>query len=429
MRRSRSTYRKWLPAVWLLVVFTACARELPEDWRAWIAGHHHRLSSLTDTDNFSDLAFLDELLSGRRILQLGENDHGIAEFNQIKVRLIRYLHEQLGFNVLAFEANFFTCLQIDNRLADLSAETAMSACIPRVWRTDELLGLFSYVKGTRDSHTPMHVVGFDVIPALSLRAQAEYFRGLVQPIDPSYADEVARFDSVTVDRLLAEDFDYVLENEDRMVKAYRALATFFDQGIDDLSRSPTQAREWALAAQAARSMVAFVQQGAADIRDHDSPLASFLRDSAMAENVLFLTDEIFPEERFVLWAHNVHVRNGGEQVAPFYNKSMGQWLVEWRRNDVFTIGLFMASGTALRNDGRVYDIDVPKTGDLESILQSVGYPWHVVDLNGTPRHAGTEWVFTPRVGRRDGTREERFVPAEQYDALLFIDEVNPARRR
>lgn len=149
----------------------------------------------------------------------------------------------------------------------------------------------------------------------------------------------------------------------------------------------------------------------------------------MAENVLFLTDEIFPEERFVLWAHNVHVRNGGERVAPFYEKSMGQWLVEWRRNDVFTLGLFMASGTALRNDGRVYDIEVPKTGDLESILQSVGYPWHLVDLNGTPRHAGTEWVFTPRVGRRDGTREERFVPAEQYDALLFIDEVNPARRR
>lgn len=37
---------------------------------------------------------------------LGEASHGVAESNWAKVRLIKFLHQQLGFDVVAFESSF-----------------------------------------------------------------------------------------------------------------------------------------------------------------------------------------------------------------------------------------------------------------------------------------------------------------------------------
>ena len=330
---------------------------------------------------------------------------------------------------MALESNFFACLQSDTRLADLSVESLLSGCPTGVWHTDEMRDLLSYMIATQASPAPMHLVGFDVITSLGLRPQSRYFRRLLEAADPSFALEAEKFDSVSVDRLLAEDFDYVLENENRMVEGYLALADSFDSGAIRLTLSSEQVREWAIAGQAARSMVGFIRQGAADLRNHDAPDASFLRDSAMAENVQFLADVRFPDEKLVLWAHNSHIRNDGERVEPFHEKSMGQWLVEWRRSDVFTLGLTMGWGTARRNNGALYDVEVPTHGELESILRSVGSSPFVVNLSGILRSPGTEWAFLPQVARRDGTREEHFIPADQFDAILFIDEVTPARRR
>lgn len=56
-------------------------------------------------DTYSDLAFLQPILADKRIVSLGEASHGATEYNSVKVRLIKYLHEKLGYNVIAFESN------------------------------------------------------------------------------------------------------------------------------------------------------------------------------------------------------------------------------------------------------------------------------------------------------------------------------------
>ena len=75
----------------LLASAVGCSREVPESWSDWLVENHYPLRSLSDVEDFSDLTFLDDLLGSRRIVQLGENGQGVAEFNQIRVRLIRYL--------------------------------------------------------------------------------------------------------------------------------------------------------------------------------------------------------------------------------------------------------------------------------------------------------------------------------------------------
>src|SRR5690606_1065578 len=82
--------------------------EVRSAWGEWVRSNYHPIRSLTSGD-FSDLEFLGPLLRGKRVVQLGENGHGVAEFNSVKVRLIKYLHRDLGFDLVAFESGIWDC--------------------------------------------------------------------------------------------------------------------------------------------------------------------------------------------------------------------------------------------------------------------------------------------------------------------------------
>lgn len=60
-----------------------------------------------NNDLVSDLRFLDTLLDQKRIIFIGEADHGDGTAKFAKARLIKYLNEKLGFDVLIFERSFY----------------------------------------------------------------------------------------------------------------------------------------------------------------------------------------------------------------------------------------------------------------------------------------------------------------------------------
>jgi len=74
----------------------------------WLAKSATRIRSLDPSDgDFSDLEPLRAALKGARVVMLGEQSHGDGTTFLAKTRLIRFLHEQMGFNVLAFESGLY----------------------------------------------------------------------------------------------------------------------------------------------------------------------------------------------------------------------------------------------------------------------------------------------------------------------------------
>jgi len=52
-------------------------------------------------------------IGNSRIVVLGEESHGDGATFLAKVRLIKFLHQKMGFDVLAWEAGLFNCQEMD----------------------------------------------------------------------------------------------------------------------------------------------------------------------------------------------------------------------------------------------------------------------------------------------------------------------------
>jgi erythromycin esterase len=150
-----------------------------------------------------------------------------------------------------------------------------------------------------------------------------------------------------------------------------------------------------------------------------------IRDEGMADNLDFLLDTQYPKRKFIVWAHNAHIAREGGPGMP---KMMGAHVGERRKDEVYTIGLYMNRGAARLNDQKIYQIAPAGPGSMEAVLANGGVKYAFIDFSGAKPGAGTDWIFKPVTAREWGTRAARITPANSYDAVIYIDTVTPPAR-
>ena len=374
----------------------------------------------------SDLQFLRALIADRRVVQLGEGGHGVAEFNRVKARLVEFLHRELGFDVLAFEGSPYQCFLADGNAASWPAKTTLFSCPFGVWHTEELLPLFEYIRGTHQGERPLHLAGFDVQPiGWNKKGRPDFLGDALPPGDPATAEEIRRLDREFLDAYSLEAKarrEFFARDGQRFIEGYHRVATLLSDSPDPRA---------SVARQTARSMARFVRRQMAlpDMRAYVE-----IRDEGMADNVDFLLDELYPDRRLIVWAHNFHVRHDNSAIPPVEGvfpgvtvRTMGEWLAERRRDDLYTIGLYAYTGSALNNRGEPYEIEEPAPTTLEGVMHSLGSGVVFVDLSAAERHERTNWMFEEIIARYNGSDEIRLVPRDQYDGLLLVDLATPRK--
>lgn len=397
------------------------------DYAGWIKAHARPIRSLGSTD-FSDLRFLAPLLAQKRIVQLGESSHGVSEYSLAKVRLIRYLHEELGFDVVAFESSLYECNRAQYNIASLTAERLMRSCIFGMWHVTEVLPLFEYLKATQATARPLFLAGVDQQPSagMMLRNRPTFFRALVAVVDTSYASRVYVTDSTYIAQA---NTPQARTDAQRLTLFYDSLAVFLDVNASRIQ--PVFASDpkiVVLARQTARSIAADARRNAAT-----TMVDKFeIRDAAMADNLEFLLTELYPGKKIIVWGHNEHVRykertRSQGETARKRARSMGTFVSERHRSALYTIGFFMYGGSPANNLRVTYPVMRPPSGSLESILRRAPWRYSFVDLSQANRESGNEWMWLPIAAMSSGTYFERLVPREEFDGLFFVETAHPPR--
>ena len=95
--------------------------------------HAVRSINPADTD-FRDLEFLKAEIGPARVVMLDEPSHGEGNVFEAKIRLLRFLREQMGFTTVAFESGFYDLHKAQQALeAGASAQEAIGNSVFPIW--------------------------------------------------------------------------------------------------------------------------------------------------------------------------------------------------------------------------------------------------------------------------------------------------------
>lgn len=424
-------------------------RELPaeaappdEAGLRWLAAHAaplHTVQTPTGVAEDADLARFADIVGDARIVALGESTHGTSEFFQVKHRLLEYLVRVHGFRVFALEDNQLA-VERTNRYVQGGPGTGADALRPLfgVWNREEMLALVEWARTWNAAH-PDRAVRFIGIDMQDHRTPTDSLRAFLSRVEPAY---LPRLDELTGEYRAQRSFSTPHVDDTTRARWHRQAETLWSEVSGRrgewlsraASRADTVQAEWAVQA-------ANLLRQAAGFNVH---LSSPERDSLLAANLDWALALLAPDERVVVWAHDVHVSKGGDPDRSFNRGAqMGAFLRRTHGDDyrVFSLLTYDGAYTAARGlaDYRIAEIEAfpGPPGTMEGILHALPRPagtvgW-IVDLRGAHPDNDGRWLWLPRPIRHIGYASYDYgfsliaVHALEFDGIVFIDHTTASR--
>ena len=382
-----------------------------------------------------DLRWLDPLGS-KTVVGLGEATHGTAEFFDAKHRIFRYLVENHGYRVFAFEADFGESIYINEVVQEGNTTEIESLMNSKMhfwtWKTEEVKDLlewmctYNQVKADEDK---VHYVGVDCQfntyhPGMAREylelAEAPFLvfaDSVLSEVEIAYAENYESFDQ--------ETFDIQLE---RVIALQDSITNNREDIIDATSEKDFLLHERIVEVIRQVSLVNFYRGDTQKLLD--------LRDQFMAQNVSWYLN-YFENSKIAVWAHNYHVSDFESGVVG----TMGNYLRYYYGDQYATVGFMFSQGTftAVTMEGEIFtgldtqtiDTD-PKENSLNMVMSYTDLPAFSIEVNALANYlawynafeAGMEYFF---IGSAyNNSPEDYYVnfDPDLYDYLIYFDQTS-----
>jgi erythromycin esterase len=403
----------------------------------WLREHVFPVRSIDPSDtDFSDLEPIAAALKGVRVLLLGEQTHADGATFDAKARLVKFLHQDAGFGVLAFEANQEIVRIADEALDEGEDVPSIADLLPRTWgETEPVRGLVRYAREVSQSPHPLRFRGFDV-QINSLRSQVpqryqQILKDRISRVAPTLqgGSEIGQVDSALA-LLGSVNWDSIPRDDYEEISA---RVRDFELRVSEVTADDTTMD--------AATLQRFLANIGLGIRFQENmvygPMYPWtaIRDSAMAENLAWLARRAHPETRIVAWGHSGHFAKSltaisdpdGEFLYDEREVPMGEHMVRLMGDQVYSVG-FLAfegeQGQILPDTVALNEIPAPPEGSLDWLLGQLGQPYLFLDLRSVPEG---HWLREELIAR-PSYREWVAIWPDVLDGVFFTREMYPINR-
>ncbi len=370
-------------------------------------------------EDFSDLSPLKEAIGDRQIVILGEPSHGDGTAFQAKSRLVKFLHEKMDFDVLAFETGLY-----DLRLATAQASSfkehlqAAANNLSRPWaKSKQARPALRYYAQTTQTNDPLHLAGID--GALRPPNDSIFTARLKRHLQATgyWQTATARMDfAPTLRTQLVNPLALA-----RDTARYRQFVSVLNTLTDTLRGGSSEDRFWGLMLENVKAMTQTGFQRSYEPRNRQ-----------MAETLAWLAREKYADENIIVWiasSHGIRNLSSIERINAKRSyegqKSMGDFLAAAFDGGIYTLGFTAYEGKfgAFYWDRReTQTISSPSANSLEDLLGALSSDYSLLNLSAVPKD---HWLSRPQVARPLGYEEMRADWTRVMDGLFFIRKMAP----
>lgn len=387
----------------------------------------YAIDSISPSDeNYADLSFLKDILKDKKIVLLGEAGHGDGTTFEAKTRLIKYLHEDLHYNVLAFEG----ATPFDLLYASAAIKKGRT---PQVAEQQLKYGLFWVWSGSKEFRPMADYIGQN-IDSLSIEgiddnfALTYYDRFFPKLLDWTYHfsenhPEIDYQNFLTqCNRLSTENF--------RLTNDSTFHFDAFIQDVGVVKKIVNESDEGSLKLRAYFNLeLDNLSAFAMGVKMGLSKLVPF-REKRMAENLAWMIDNYYPNEKVIVWTANVHAskhlneaiyKEGDDryqQLTP-----LGQLLADqYGEDNVYSIACTSTEGSTNGEQGPE-KISIPPTSWDYQFAHNIKDDYAFVDFSqirkskyGDKEFESTIMGYKPHMGKW----------YHIFDGILFIRKMKPS---
>ncbi len=410
----------------------------------WLTANSAAVRSLDFTDtNFSDLEPLRTGIGDSRIVLLGEQSRYDGTTFEAKARLVRFLHEQMGFDVLVFESGVFDVREAwrDVR-SGANAVNAARASIDATWsNSSELSALFTYIGARASSARPLALAGIDPqftgpigggTGARFLNELDTYLNRYESPVRSSANWPAFR---TVVDRLARRYYDAAPFTQTEQATFAAGVEALMSESNRLVNVAPSdEASFWvtmSLALNAHGRSVALRQQNL-------SELSAGIRDSSMSNSLVWLAQTVYPGRKIIVWSTATPIMRTPNELYGVAGVAQGHGRAIFGQIARVTLGDVMYSLGFLAGSGAYGPLDPPATTPVRPLVMPLPESWDGLFLaTGKPlaflnlRRVATQenaWIFNRRVARAIGYQQFAANWPAVYDGFFFTASMAPATR-
>ncbi len=368
-----------------------------------------------------DFSAIDNSIENKKIVLIGESSHGVKEFNEFKQLILEHLSSKPKEIIVGFESPMDNLEFVDLNRDNLSCLEMLTNGIYGIWHTKEYLKTFDIIKDKK-----IKILGID--PQFFLKRDGLFSKCReIGILTNEQCEKLFYADSISTKIL----YKQIVRNESKPNSATMSKDSFMllkSYSLENYNSILMNISDKQYTDSSVTKILKRVLMNRLKYVDNAYIYEAFnnsIRDSLMAQNLIWYKENIFPNSQVIIFAHNSHIIKTIEGDIDLHSELMGKLLYDFYGENLYSIGLYMYSGEIALNNRQNFSVIKNYKNSLENELHRSNCNVNFTDTKTNSSERKNKWLsqLTPTL-ETGGNRIQKLFLNKSYDGIVFFKKVS-----